>query len=48
MISFFFAKAFETTGLGERIANVFVAAMGKSSLGLAYGLMVAGERGSCG
>ena len=41
VISFFFAKAFETTGLGERIANVFVAAMGKSSLGLAYGLMVA-------
>lgn len=45
VISFFFAKAFETTGLGERIANVFVAAMGKSSLGLAYGLMVAGEGG---
>jgi hypothetical protein len=42
VISFFFAKAFETTGLGERIANVFVAAMGKSSLGLGYGLMVAG------
>ena len=42
--SFFFAKAFETTGLGERIANVFVAAMGQSSLGLAYGLMVAGEQ----
>ncbi len=43
VISFFFAKAFETTGLGERIANVFVAAMGKSTLGLGYGLMVAGE-----
>jgi DASS family divalent anion:Na+ symporter len=43
VISFFFAKAFETTGLGERIANVFVAAMGKSTLGLGYGLMVAGK-----
>jgi len=41
VISFFFAKGFEKTGLGERIANVFVAAMGKSTLGLAYGLSIA-------
>ncbi|KAF8064503.1 DIT2-1 [Scenedesmus sp. PABB004] len=41
VISFFFAKGFEKTGLGERIANVFVAAMGRSTLGLAYGLSIA-------
>lgn len=41
VISFFFAKGFEKTGLGERIANIFVAAMGKSTLGLAYGLSIA-------
>lgn len=35
VISFFFAKGFEKTGLGERIANIFVAAMGRSTLGLA-------------
>lgn len=34
-------QGFEKTGLGERIANIFVKAMGKSTLGLAYGLNVA-------
>jgi DASS family divalent anion:Na+ symporter len=34
-------QGFEKTGLGERIANIFVAAMGKSTLGLAYGLSIA-------
>lgn len=41
VVSFFFAKGFEKTGLGERIANMFVAAMGKSTLGLSLGLNVA-------
>lgn len=41
VVSFFFAKGFEKTGLGERIANLFVRAMGKSTLGLAVGLNVA-------
>lgn len=41
VISFFFAKGFEKTGLGERIANLFVKALGKSTLGLAYGLAAA-------
>eukprot|EP01026_Neomeris_dumetosa_P043776 TRINITY_DN36780_c1_g1_i2.p1 TRINITY_DN36780_c1_g1~~TRINITY_DN36780_c1_g1_i2.p1 ORF type:complete len:537 (-),score=49.51 TRINITY_DN36780_c1_g1_i2:244-1854(-) len=40
VVSFFFAKAFEKTGLGERVANIFVKLMGKSTLGLAYGLAV--------
>jgi di/tricarboxylate transporter len=34
-------QGFEKTGLGERIANLFVRAMGKSTLGLAFGLNVA-------
>ena len=34
-------QGFEKTGLGERIANLFVRAMGKSTLGLALGLVVA-------
>eukprot|EP00798_Chlamydomonas_sp_ICE-L_P023569 gene23569-9093_t len=41
VVSFFFAKGFEKTGLGERIANIFVKAMGKSTLGLSLGLNVA-------
>uniref|UniRef100_A0A7S3R743 Uncharacterized protein n=1 Tax=Dunaliella tertiolecta TaxID=3047 RepID=A0A7S3R743_DUNTE len=41
VVSFFFAKGFEKTGLGERLANLFVRALGKSSLGLAVGLNVA-------
>lgn len=41
VVSFFFAKGFEKTGLGERIANIFVRALGSSTLGLAYGLNIA-------
>jgi len=41
VVSFFFAKGFEKTGLGERVATLFVKAFGKSTLGLAYGLSVA-------
>ncbi|GAX76217.1 hypothetical protein CEUSTIGMA_g3661.t1 [Chlamydomonas eustigma] len=41
VIAFFFAKSFETSGLGERIANMFVRAVGQSSLGLSYGLSFA-------
>ncbi|KAI7837138.1 hypothetical protein COHA_009016 [Chlorella ohadii] len=39
--AFFFARGFEKTGLGERVANIFVRLFGKSTLGLAYGLSVA-------
>ena len=35
------AQGFQKTGLGERVANMFVAACGKSTLGLAYGLSIA-------
>ena len=35
------SQGFEKTGLGERIANMFVKAMGKSTLGLAFGLNIA-------
>lgn len=31
-------QGFEKTGLGERVATLFVKAFGKSTLGLAYGL----------
>ena len=48
VISFFFAKGIEKTGLGERIANIFVQSMGKSTLGLAYGLAIAGKAGGKG
>lgn len=41
VVSFFFAKGFEKTGLGERIATLFVRALGKSTLGLSIGLNVA-------
>jgi hypothetical protein len=34
-------QAFEKTGLGARVANLFIAAAGQSSLGMAYGLAVA-------
>lgn len=36
--SFFFSRGFVKTGLGDRIAMYFVKWLGKSSLGLAYGL----------
>ena len=35
------AQGFEKTGLGERVATLFVKLFGKSTLGLAYGLSVA-------
>ncbi|KXZ52146.1 hypothetical protein GPECTOR_10g775 [Gonium pectorale] len=41
VVSFFFAKGFEKTGLGERIATMFVRALGRSTLGLSFGLNVA-------
>ena len=41
VVAFFFAKGFEKCGLGSRIANLFVKWMGKSTLGLAYGLTMA-------
>ena len=34
-------QGFQKTGLGERVATLFVQACGKSSLGLAYGLSIA-------
>ncbi|KAJ7569465.1 hypothetical protein O6H91_01G079300 [Diphasiastrum complanatum] len=40
VISFFFARGFVKTGLGDRIATYFVKWLGKSTLGLAYGLAV--------
>ena len=36
--SFFLAQGFLVTGLGERIALFFVARLGRSSLGLSYGM----------
>ncbi|XP_073270120.1 dicarboxylate transporter 2.1, chloroplastic-like [Primulina huaijiensis] len=38
VISFFFARGFVKTGLGDRIATFFVKCLGKSTLGLSYGL----------
>ncbi|MEH6305297.1 anion permease [Olivibacter sp. CPCC 100613] len=40
-ISFFIARGFIKTGLGKRIAFLFIRIFGKSSLGLAYGLGLA-------
>jgi DASS family divalent anion:Na+ symporter len=40
-ISFFIARGFIKTGLGSRIAYLFIRVFGKSSLGLAYGLGLA-------
>ncbi|MGG5507389.1 MULTISPECIES: anion permease [unclassified Myroides] len=40
-ISFFIARGFIKTGLGNRIAYLFIRAFGKSTLGLAYGLGLA-------
>lgn len=34
-------QGFEKTGLGERVAQLFVKVFGKSTLGLAYGLSAA-------
>eukprot|EP00803_Ostreobium_quekettii_P007758 evm.model.scf_1215EXC.5 EVM.evm.TU.scf_1215EXC.5 scf_1215EXC:28331-33596(-) len=41
VVSFFFAKGFELTGLGRRVAFLFVKVFGKNTLGLSYGLNVA-------
>lgn len=41
VISFFFARGFIQTGLGERVATLFVKLYGKSTMGLAYGLTFA-------
>lgn len=38
VISFFFARGFVKTGLGDRIATYFVKWLGQSTLGLSYGL----------
>ncbi|GLT64740.1 hypothetical protein SLA2020_372140 [Shorea laevis] len=38
VISFFFARGFVKTGLGDRIATYFVKWLGRSTLGLSYGL----------
>nr|XP_024379570.1 dicarboxylate transporter 2, chloroplastic-like [Physcomitrium patens] len=38
VISFFFARGFVKTGLGDRVATYFVKWLGKSTLGLSYGL----------
>jgi len=38
VFAFFFARGFVRTGLGDRIATLFVRALGKSTLGLSYGL----------
>jgi len=40
VISFFFARGFVKTGLGDRIATYFVKWLGKSTLGLSYDLTV--------
>ncbi|MCO5566660.1 hypothetical protein L7F22_020338 [Adiantum nelumboides] len=40
VISFFFARGFVKTGLGDRIATLFVKMMGGSTLGLSYGLTI--------
>ncbi|WP_313578395.1 anion permease [Chishuiella sp.] len=40
-ISFFIARGFIKTGLGNRIAFIFIKIFGKSTLGLAYGLGLA-------
>jgi DASS family divalent anion:Na+ symporter len=38
--SFFIAQGFVITGLGRRMALVFISKLGKSSLGLAYGMAI--------
>lgn len=40
VLAFFFAKGFVQTGLGDRIATFFVKILGKSTLGLSYGLTI--------
>ncbi|CAK9163288.1 unnamed protein product [Ilex paraguariensis] len=40
VVSFFFSRGFVKTGLGDRIALYFVRWLGKSTIGLAYGLVL--------
>nr|CAB3483294.1 unnamed protein product [Digitaria exilis] len=40
VISFFFARGFVKTGLGDRVATYFVKWLGRSTLGLSYGLTI--------
>ena len=40
VLAFFFAKGFVQTGLGDRVATWFVKILGKSTLGLSYGLTI--------
>jgi len=40
LIAFFIAHGFIKTGLGARVAYVFITILGKRTLGLAYGLML--------
>ena len=40
VFTFFFARSFIASGLGDRIATVFVKFLGKSTLGLSYGLTI--------
>ncbi|KAK9065115.1 hypothetical protein SSX86_016498 [Deinandra increscens subsp. villosa] len=40
VVSFFFSRGFVKTGLGDRLAMYFVRWLGKSTLGLAYGLAI--------
>ena len=47
VVSFFFAKGFEKTGLGARVAQIFVKFFGKSTLGLAYGAYYASTNPRC-
>lgn len=40
VVSFFFSRGFVKTGLGDRIAMYFVKWLGKTTLGLSYGLVL--------
>jgi DASS family divalent anion:Na+ symporter len=40
VLAFFFARGFVSTGLGDRVATMFVERLGKSTLGLSYGLSI--------
>ncbi|XP_073281556.1 dicarboxylate transporter 2.1, chloroplastic-like [Primulina huaijiensis] len=40
VVSYFFSRGFVKTGLGDRIAMIFVRWLGRSTLGLSYGLIL--------
>src|SRR5262249_48569734 len=40
VMAFFLARGFSKTGLGTRLAYFFLSILGKSSLGIAYGLVI--------